>query len=311
VLLKAGAGVDKKVREGHSALSGASALGHCEVVSKLLKFGASVNQADEDGGTALLAATQEGKNRVMEMLIAHGAAVDQGNSEGKTPLSMASQQGVASTVALLLKHGASVNLAKSNGFTHAMIAAQNGHVPVIKLLLEHKANLHAVNNQGLNALHCAAFYDHPEACLLLIAQGLDPAALDHDGDSALTGFGVWLDGNAPENEDVNFPRTRAELSPEAKTQRCALLTDAREAFLLQQRRDANWQRRFPFLDALVGSKLRATAAVAAQQKLALAAAGTSAKPVTVSRRTKAQNRDYLQRAVFSDEGFVRKIAAFL
>ena len=61
----------------------------------------------------------------------------------------------------------------------------------------------------------------------------------------------------------------------------------------------------------MGSKLRATAAVAAQQKLALAAAGTSAKPVAVSRRTKAQNRDYLQRAVFSDEGFVRKIAAFL
>jgi hypothetical protein len=176
----------------------------------------------------------------------------------------------------------------------------------MKLLLEHKANLHSVTNLGRNALHCAAFYDQPEACLLLISHGLDPATTDNDGWSALSHYGCFLDGNAPEDEDVNNPDTRPELSPEAKAERRALLTAAREAFLLQQRRDANWKRRFPFLDALVGSQLRATAAVAAQQKLEQAAVDTSAALPAVPR-----DREWLKRQVLMHEGNVRLVASFL
>ena len=311
VLLKAGAGADKTIRGGSTALTEASARGRDEVVALLLKFGASINQTEDDGTTALFAAAQMGKDKVIEMLLKHSAGVDLADNHGTTPLYMATQNGHAGSVALLLKHGASVDAARDTGATPFIIASQNSRLPVMKLLIEHKANLHAVTNLGFNALHGAAFADQPEACLLLISHGLDPAVTDNDGWSALSHYGCHLDGNAPENEDVDDPTTRPELSPEAKAERRALLTAAREAFLLQQRRDANWKRRFPFLDALVGSQLRATAALAAQQKLAQAAVDTSAALPGVPRETKEENRDYLQRAVFSDEGFVRKITEYL
>ena len=310
VLLKAGASVDKKIRQGMTALCSASFHGHDEVVALLLKFGASVNQTRDEGATALYLAAQEGKSKVIEVLIEHGADVDLAY-EDSTPLFIASQQGRTTIVALLLKHRANVDLAMNDGVTPLIIASQNSHLPVMKLLLEHKANLHAVNIQGCNALHLAAFDDQPEACLLLISYGLDPATTINFGWSALSHYGCRLDGNASEDEDEDDPSTRPELSPETKAERRALLAAAREAFLLQQRRDANWKRRFPFLDALVGSQLRATAAVAAQQKLEQAAVDTSVTLPAVPRETKEENRDYLHGAIFGSEGFVRKIAEYL
>jgi ankyrin repeat protein len=279
VLLKAGASVDKKIREGVAPLTKASLYGIDENIAVLLKFGASINQTTDDGSTALLLAAS----------------------------------GKPWSVPLLLKHGASVEMADDLGRTPFIVASQNAWGPhmlsLLELLLEHKANLNAVDNEGANALHQAAFADQPEACLLLISHGLDPAATDNLGWSALSHYGCFLDGNVAEDEDDED--TRPELSPEAKTERRALLVAAREAFLLQQQRDANWKRRFPFLDTLVGSKLRATGAVAAQQKLAQASADTSAKLPVVPRFTKEQNRDYLHGAIFGNDALVRKIVEYL
>ena len=303
LLLKAGASVNKKIRGGSTALTLSSFFGNDEVVALLLKFGASINQATDNGCTALFFAVQEGQDKMVGMLLEHGADVDLANNEGATPLYEAALRGKAGAAALLLKHGASVDLPSPGGVNLLDIASMHGQISVMKLLLEHKANLHAVNNQGTNALHIAAFADQPEACLLLISHGLDPAVANNLGASALSHYGDWLDGNAPENEDVNDHRTHPELSPEAKAERRALLTAAREAFL---RRDANWKRRFPFLDALVGSQLRATAAVAAQQKLEQAAVDTSAKLPAVPR-----DREWLKRQVLMHEGNVRLVASFL
>ena len=73
VLLKAGAGVDKTIREGRTALTDASFRGYDEVVALLLKFGASINQTKDSGATALYLAAHEGHDKVIEMLIEHGA----------------------------------------------------------------------------------------------------------------------------------------------------------------------------------------------------------------------------------------------
>ena len=315
LLLEAGASVDKQIIDGCSPLTLAAFEGNEEIVAMLIQFGASVGLRRDNGSTALHCAAQEGKEGVIGVLLGHGADVDSAKLDGATPLYMAAQDGRTGAVALLLQHGADVDLALNAGATPLLTASEGGFVSIIELLLEHKANVHAANNQGINALHCAAFADRPEACLLLISHGLDPATTtDNDGWSALSHYGYILDDDEDgedEEEDEDDPDTRPRLSPEAKAERRALLTTAREAFLQQQRRDANWKRRFPFLDALVSSKLRATAAVAAQQKLEQTAVDTSAALPAVPRGTKEQNRDYLQRAVFSDEGFVRKIAEYL
>ena len=82
-------------------------------------------------------------------------------------------------------------------------------------------------------------------------------------------------------------------------------------YLIQKRRDANWKRRFPFLYALVGSKLRETAAVKAAHRIVQAALDKSAKLPPVPRMSQTQNRDYLHGAIFSHEPFVRSITAYL
>jgi len=83
------------------------------------------------------------------------------------------------------------------------------------------------------------------------------------------------------------------------------------AFLLKKRRDANWKRRSPFLNALVGSKLRETAAELAARRIVQADSDKSVKLAPVQRKTQSQNLEYLHGAVFAHEAFVRIIAAYL
>ena len=183
------------------------------------------------------------------------------------------------------------------------MAAQNGHPEVVSLLIAHEAQLDLVNNNGRNALHAAAFNDRPEVCAILIAAGLDPAALNNDGDSALSHYGLFLDNNDPDAWDGVDDRTRPRLSDDEKRDRRALLVAARDAFLLQKKREENWQRRAPLMHVLIGSGLRLTAAQQAEHAAFQAAMDYAAPiaPVPVDRL----------RDIFSNEGFVRTITTFV
>jgi hypothetical protein len=248
------------------------------------------------------------------LLLKKGATVDLPNDEESTPLHTASEHGHIPVVTLLLEHGASVDLANDNGDTPIMMASRNGHTPVVRLLLEHDADPHLTENQGLNALHFAAFNDRPETCLVLIAHGSDPEALDGDGDSAISQYGYFLRNNDPEDEDEDDPDTRPRLSPADKAERVALLRTARAAYLLQQLRDANWRRRYPFLQTLLSGGLRLSAAQRAEQAQVQAALDTSVAIPPIPRHTKKLNRAYLLRQILScqcNEGVVRLVASFL
>jgi hypothetical protein len=249
-----------------------------------------------------------------KLLLKAGANVDGQVLRGFTSLYGASQRGFAEVVSLLLKHGATVDLPPDDGSTPLNTASERGHTPVVRLLLEHDADPHLTSNQGMNALHCAAFEDHPETCLVLIAHGSDPEALDGDGGSAISQYGIFLDDNDPEDEDEDDPHTRPRLSPADKAERVALLRTARAAYLLQQQRDANWRRRYPFLQTLLSGGLRLSAAQRAEQAQVQAALDTSVAIPPIPRHTKKLNRAYLLRQIFScqcNEGVVRLVASFL
>jgi hypothetical protein len=234
--------------------------------------------------------------------------------DGSTPLNIASARGHIPVVTLLLEHGASVDLANDKGVTPLMSTSAKGHIPVVRLLLEHDADPHLTSNQGMNALHHAAYDDHPETCLVLIAHGSDPEVLTNAGYSAISHYGYFLRDNDPEDEDVNNPHTRPRLSPADKAERVALLRTARAAYLLQQLRDANWRRRYPFLQTLLSGGLRLSAAQRAEQAQVQAALDTSAAIPPIPRHTKKLNRAYLLRQILScqcNEGVVRLVASFL
>ena len=162
-----------------------------------------------------------------------------------------------------------------------------------------EAQLDLMDNNGRNALHFAAFDDRPEVCAILIAAGLDPAALTNNDWSALSHYGHYLDNNDPDAWDGEDQNTRPRLSDDEKRDRRALLVAARDAFLLQQKREENWQRRAAFMHALVGSGLRLTAAQKAEHAAFQAAMDYAAPiaPVPVDR----------VRDIFVNEGFVRLI----
>jgi ankyrin repeat protein len=280
----------------------------------LLKAGANVDGKVLGGFTSLYGASQRGVADVASLLLKHGATLDLPIDDGTTPLQIASEYGHIPVVKLLLEHGASVDLANDDGVTPLMLASRNGHAPVVRLLLEHDADPHLTSNQGLNALHLAAFKDHPETCLVLIAHGSDPEALTNAGNSATSHFGQFLDDNDPEDEDEDDPDTRPRLSPADKAERVALLRTARAAYLLQQLRDANWRRRYPFLQTLLSGGLRLSAAQRAEQAQVQAALDTSVAIPPIPRHTKKLNRAYLLRQILScqcNEGVVRLVASFL
>ena len=138
--------------------------------------------------------------------------------------------------------------------------------------------------------------------------------LTNAGNSAISHYGCSLDNNDPEDEDVNDPDTRPRLSPADKAERVALLRTASAAYLLQQQRDANWRRRYPFLQTLLSGGLRLSAAQRAEQAQVQAALDTSVAIPPIPRHTKKLNRAYLLRQILScqcNEGVVRLVASFL
>ena len=73
----------------------------------------------------------------------------------------------------------------------------------------------------------------------------------------------------------------------------------------------HWNRRRSAMMFLVGCKLQPTAAQKAAQKAAQALVDTYAKLPGVPRRTKEENWNYLQTAVFGHPGLARKILGWL
>ena len=303
LLLEGGANADLARNDGTTPLFMAADRGHPEVVSLLLEKGANADLAQNNGATPLFQSAQNGHPEVVSLLIEGGANASLAMNNGLTPLLMAAQNNYPEIASLLLKGGANVDLAQDIGITPLIMAAQNGNSEVVSLLIVNEAQLDLVTIDGLNALHIAAFTDRPEVCAILIAAGLDPAGQDGNGESALSHYGHWLQNNEPDAWDGVEDRTRPRLSNDEKRDRRALLVAARDAFLLQKKREKNWQRRAALMHALVGSGLRLTAAQQAEHAAFQAAMDYAAPiaPVPVDRL----------RDIFSNEGFVRTITTFV
>src|SRR5205823_2437173 len=93
-----------------------------EMAGFLIRQGAKIEAKDKDGGTPLLRASQQGKPEMVAFLIARGAHLQVRDRYGYPPLHWAAFNGMPAVVRILLDHGADVNARDTQGRTPLQLA---------------------------------------------------------------------------------------------------------------------------------------------------------------------------------------------
>ncbi len=92
-MIEAGFDLNKKDKDGWTALMLASLNNHRVTATALIKAGAEINVADRLGMTALMAASVAGNKPLVELMVKSGAHIEQEDTVGETAEYMAEQAG--------------------------------------------------------------------------------------------------------------------------------------------------------------------------------------------------------------------------
>ncbi|KAK1254167.1 hypothetical protein MKX08_008162 [Trichoderma sp. CBMAI-0020] len=171
----------------NSALMNASRNGHAGVVSLLLEVGAELDSPDAFGGTPLYEACRNGHLEVARLLVEKGADVNAATQRRQTPLMATCQTGsmYVDLAALLLDKGADINALNIDEMNAAFVAAESGQLEVLRLLLSRGADIFHRTVTGLLPIHVASQRGHSETVDLLIENGSDATVIYKDGNTPL------------------------------------------------------------------------------------------------------------------------------
>jgi len=139
----------------NKAVEGKSA----EIALLLIKQGANVNAKSKNGSTPLHLASYYGFKNLAEVLIQKGADVKMKTDDlGMTPLHSAVQRGHFEIAKLLLDNGAEINAKDKDGNTalhRAALMQQYFNRELSLLLIQSGIDINSKNNQGQTALDVA------------------------------------------------------------------------------------------------------------------------------------------------------------
>jgi ankyrin repeat protein len=191
LLLRAGARVSAKNREGATPMQLAALNGSAAMIERLLKAGADANAPlSSYGDTALMMASRAGKAEAVKALLDNGARVDARESWGDTTALMwAVGEGNHAVVRMLIDRGADVN-ARSKFVPSATGRGFEGATPVAA-----RPNQSAEENASgsLTPLMFAAREGDLESARMLVAAGADINVRGGDGKDAL-GLAIFNGG---------------------------------------------------------------------------------------------------------------------
>jgi ankyrin repeat protein len=204
LLLRAGARVTVRTREGVTPLQLASINGSARVIDRLIKAGADPRAPfNATGDTALMMAARTGKTDALRVLLESGSEANAKETwGGTTALMWAVAEGHADAARLLIAAGADVNarsayVAAANGrgfegrtpntnraetrseefasgwLTPLMFAARDGRVELARMLVDAGADVDAGAGDGKTALAMAIFNGNFDVASLLVSRKAD------------------------------------------------------------------------------------------------------------------------------------------
>jgi uncharacterized protein len=229
-LLKKGARIEARSKDGLTALALAADFGHADTVELLLRHGADATAGGLTGKEALLETAKAGNPGKMRVLLGRGAfdlatknEVLLATVQSTPPLVIETQASpeemkqierwgkehpveampfpamdYAQTVKVLLDSGASIEEKDETGATPLIWAAGNAQTDTVKLLLERGASVDATSSSGMTALIGAAcscaVIDMPytiDGIKLLLDRGANVEAKEKGGTTALMSAAGW------------------------------------------------------------------------------------------------------------------------
>jgi ankyrin repeat protein len=188
-LIEKGSDVNRRTRtkDGGTVLCDATEGGNLKIIQLLLKKGAEVNGKGKDGLMPLAVAVDENFTEAATLLISKGADVNllftrtDGNSD-TFPLMTASCYGSVEMMSVLLTNGAKIDLTNKKGDTALIAAAKYPYPEAVRLLLKNKADVNAKGLRGHTALICAPYNGRVENLRILLNSGADLSATATDSD---------------------------------------------------------------------------------------------------------------------------------
>ncbi|KAF5280679.1 hypothetical protein FQA39_LY05327 [Lamprigera yunnana] len=226
LLLEFGANVELTNSQGSTALSLASAKGHCDVVRQLIAAGASPGHPDTAGQCALVHAARNGFLNVVGYLLACDwivknsehvelseaaqqaliAAAGQGHTDiveylldmaevnvdnvdnltGETALTLASSNGCHNVCTALINRGANISVTNRKEMTPLLLSVKEGHWAIGEKLLQNHAALEQCDASGRTPLMLAASEGHVGLIELLLDKGAAIEKQDKEGLTSLS-----------------------------------------------------------------------------------------------------------------------------
>jgi ankyrin repeat protein len=145
---------------GRTALMGAAAKGHAEILLALIQAGANPNQKDDIEYTALALAAENKHLSSVQTLVAAGADVNISATYGNTPLILACEQSAFDIAEFLLDRGANIATTTKDRETALMKAAATGTLSLVRLCLDRGADVNVISKGLRTALAIAAGASH-------------------------------------------------------------------------------------------------------------------------------------------------------
>jgi ankyrin repeat protein len=185
-------GVDRRAKDGKTALHHAAEGGHFDIMVYLLCNEAQASIKDASGMTPLMLACEKGPVEAVQLLLllgAKGQGLEEQDNCGGTALHYAVRGGNKRVVTLLLKKGIKASKKDKWSTTPLMLACEKGPLEVVELLAEWREGLglEEKDEYGRTALQHAVYGGHKDIVTFLLTKEAQANTRDTEGGTPLMG----------------------------------------------------------------------------------------------------------------------------